>query len=419
MAVEATLLQGFRDVNESLQAFRGEITKLRREYRKQLSTGHEVEHKEAAAKPISTGTVDSGPAKVMVQMTVRRIFNVDTVLQTFGCQVVIRMMWRLPATETVPDEIDTDWAPNWIPKYRFRRMMASTGYMSNFDLKEMSSGIFYVQAEFDHIVEIYEQFELNSFPVDVQDLGIEIVSVQHTETLKWLPWPNDTKPVVTLVESMVALKDFVLVDKIPIVHQLTTIHLEHDSSALISQVKVRRKAKHYILNVAVVMCAITGLTLCAWGVHPADIANRLVVDMIMLLSAVTFKLVLAPLLPKVTYMTLMNAYVLSGFLFLMAVTLCHTLLPFRWIKLKDNSALKSLPGANAFEQELLDADKIALYVYAGVWAGFNLIYLFYVVIYGKLSYDRYKRAAVELQANNDAEIKQLRIGIPPRLSNSS
>lgn len=413
MAVEATILQGFHDVNESLQAFRGEITKLRREYRSQRSTGHQVEH---AAKPISTGTVDSGPAKVMVQATVRRIFNVDTVVQTFGCQLVIRMMWRLPATETVPDEIDTDWKPNWIPKYRFRRLMASTGYTSHFDLKEIN-GVFYVQAEFDHIVEIYEQFELDSFPVDVQDLGIEIVSVQHTDTLKWLPWPNDAQPVVILVESMVALKDFVLVDKIPIVHQLTTIHLEHDACALISQVKVRRKAQHYVLNVAVVMCAITGFTLCAWGVHPADVPSRLVVDLIMLLTAISFKLVLAPLLPKVSYMTLMNAYVLSCFLFLTAVTLCHTLLPFRWTKLKDNSVLTHYPDANVFEGILLDADKIALYVYSGVWSGFNLIYLSYVVIHGKLSYDRYKRAALEQQAKNDAEIKQLRSGLPPRLGN--
>eukprot|EP01052_Picozoa_sp_SAG31_P000693 SAG31_NODE_20_length_34168_cov_33.651296_19_plen_153_part_00 len=84
--------------------------------------------------------------KIYTSVLIKRVFDVDTVQQTFGVTLGISMMWKLPeegddeeAEEGVEDgpwrcpiskrlymekppdedEDDGDWDPKWTPKYSF------------------------------------------------------------------------------------------------------------------------------------------------------------------------------------------------------------------------------------------------------------------------------------------------------------
>merc|ERR1711879_391570 len=111
-------------------------------------------------------------------------------------------------------------------------------------------------------------------------------------------------------------------------------------------------------------CIQCSLVLCAWTIHPADISSRLSVDLTLILTAVAFKSILAAMLPKVSYMTPLDSYVMAGFCFLTGVTTCHALLPVFFLSKISNSDLHLPPVVLSGEQVVIDADMIAFYVFA-------------------------------------------------------
>jgi len=67
------------------------------------------------------------------------------------------------------------------------------------------------------------------------------------------------------------------------------------------------------------MIVINGLALGAFAVPRSDTADRMSVSMTMVLTAVAFKLQIADSLPDLSYLTLLDGWVLASFLFIAAV----------------------------------------------------------------------------------------------------
>uniref|UniRef100_A0A7S1PLF3 Neurotransmitter-gated ion-channel transmembrane domain-containing protein n=1 Tax=Alexandrium catenella TaxID=2925 RepID=A0A7S1PLF3_ALECA len=179
------------------------------------------------------------------------------------------------------------------------------------------------------------------------------------------------------------MNDFQVVQEIPIVWELKIAHLEEDVFVLAIDVKTRRKASYYLMNVALVMFVIISLVLCSWAVHPGDIQARHNVDYMLLLTAVAYKLVLCSTLPPVSYVTIMDVYIMFGFFFLTLVIIVHTMLPFSHTQLVDNSPLTMPSQFNSEEESLIEADKICFRVFAGTWGAWNIIYFVYMYVHGQ------------------------------------
>merc|ERR1719253_2172018 len=114
------------------------------------------------------------------------------------------------------------------------------------------------------------------------------------------------------------------------------------------------------------MFALVSLVLTAWFNHPADVADR---------QGVAFNLILTSFLPMVSYMTLLDYYVMGSFFFLIMVTICHSVLPYLYgVKVTDNSPLTLPPNSYADEEDLVLLDELALYIAGLVWAAFNVCY---------------------------------------------
>jgi len=94
----------------------------------------------------------------------------------------------------------------------------------------------------------------------------------------------------------------------------------------VTQVKlqVARKPQYYINNVVYIMLGITILSLSTFVLEPDDIGGRLGNTFTLLLTSVAFKFVIGDALPKVTYSTEMDSFLIINmmFLFLMAVFVC-------------------------------------------------------------------------------------------------
>jgi hypothetical protein len=170
------------------------------------------------------------------------------------------------------------------------------------------------------------------------------------------------------------------------------------ASQLNISLRVQRKASYYLINVALVMLLICSFSFCAWSCHPADVGGRHEVDFNLILTAVAFKLVLTSMLPPVSYVTLLDMYVMSCFLFLTSVTVCHSVLPLRFYSLDENSPLTYPPMSNEREIDLIEADKISFYVAAIAWSAFNVFSLVYYLYRRHVEFKCTLKEAEEEQA---------------------
>eukprot|EP01052_Picozoa_sp_SAG31_P000695 SAG31_NODE_20_length_34168_cov_33.651296_21_plen_91_part_00 len=75
------------------------------------------------------------------------------------------------------------------------------------------------------------------------------------------------------------------------------------------------------------MFVICSLIFCAWAIHPADIPSRQAADFSLLLTAYAFKLIISAMMPKISYLTMLDYFVLGGFVLILVATLVHSTLP--------------------------------------------------------------------------------------------
>merc|ERR1719272_2637808 len=146
---------------------------------------------------------------------------------------------------------------------------------------------------------------------------------------------------------------------------------------------------------------IISFVFCAWGTHAGAIQDRQDVDFNLVLTVVAFKIFLGDMLPPVSYVTKMDIYVMVGFLFLVAITVVHTTLPYTVFAKIDLSAITlapdSMPGDT--EQQLLDRDDLSFYVFLILWLSWNLIF----TIWLKTSANREFNAFVDQAKKDQAE----------------
>lgn len=406
-------------LTQTLESQLGDIQALARDLRGPKTTDCPADPLLAAQASPRGYTVFDSTLEIEVVLVVKGIFKLDTIAQTFAVLLGLQMTWPCPPSEDPPDpgDDDGDWEPNWTPKYRIKHQMEDMNSETIFTVKTDANSQKFVVMEADHLVTIYEQLELQSFPTDLQDLTIELESKVPAERVLWVRPASGGKPC-RLMESKCFLNDFSILNECPFTYNMFC--KEHDQrvvSALRLSVKVARKSTYYLLNVNVLMFIICFFSLCAWSTHPADIASRHTIDFSLILTAVMFKLVLTQMLPKVSYITTLDSYVMTSFLLLMGITVVHTALPLAFITHGDNSPLTLPSQQSAVEEDLLAADMVAFWIVFVVLVFFNAGYSVFFMYRKSIERRAFVAAALsdqeEFDGSDSERIKQRQASMKP------
>merc|ERR1712113_633605 len=91
------------------------------------------------------------------------------------------------------------------------------------------------------------------------------------------------------------------------------------------EVPIERKPEYYINNVMGVSASICLCSFSAFAIEIESLGDRLAVVLTMMLTAVAFKMVIADMLPKVAYMTVMDLYLNGLFAFMLLVAIENVL----------------------------------------------------------------------------------------------
>lgn len=108
----------------------------------------------------------------------------------------------------------------------------------------------------------------------------------------------------------------------------------NDHSSL-SQIKVRLKMQRrfevYVWNVVFFMALISGLTLSSFSVDALDLGERLAIIITLLLTSVAYQSNVFSTLPNVPYLTLLDKYIVTSFVFMTMVTIETALLGTKYL----------------------------------------------------------------------------------------
>ncbi len=179
----------------------------------------------------------------------------------------------------------------------------------------------------------HEEFELQSFPLDIQDLNV-VITCNRPNIVTFQP--NIEYP------SLFMLQDFQLKSVFDVAYkELIMIECNHSNPLESSsgyvyprfnfRTRLARKSGYYASNVAIPIGIISALSIISMSINEdgsrLETADRLGITLTLLLTAVAYKFVVASSLPTLSYQTLLDKYVWCCFAFMIIISIENAIVP--------------------------------------------------------------------------------------------
>jgi len=345
--------------------------------------------------------------EVRVRISIKRVLAIDIPAQTFAAEFFVEASWLskeegIYAADVQPDEENSNYLEGkmrikgsdnnfFSPQLCFRNLIEWKG-----DNMSSWSAIYPVPEKKEAVVcyrvtgsaEFQEQMELESFPLDIQALTIKIGSgyeapANLTDALNVRLSSKYVRPSVRLVpncspkyRSIVNIKNFVLSNEYDLHPQVKMVQSVTDVtesasgaqySVLEASVCVTRRAGFWVMNVVFPIFLITLTNAASYTVPPTDVADRCSISLTLMLTTVAYKYIIADKLPAISYLTLIDKYVL--------LCLCIQVLFILWYAIVGgiviNAEMAGKPGVPVFDPYKYPLT--CMFWSLVVWGGFHLI----------------------------------------------
>ncbi|XP_033625235.1 uncharacterized protein LOC117288467 [Asterias rubens] len=252
-----------------------------------------------------------------VRCNVITVGEIDTVKQQFDAELFLGVTYKEPLVKGLIRE-DVDWDKMWSPRIVFTNAE---------EIKKMECKHRIKPADDEHgEPDVYFTYRLRAtfktsmylktFPVDFQKLSIKLMS----------DWPETDVEFVKDTN----IKDSIRMDTFSGSHEWELIpavsaapikgNREESSSHRVYPVYhismyAKRKGLYYFWNLTLVLMLIISLSFASFAVAADQPEDRLSVTLTLLLTAVAFKYVAAQSLPPISYLTLLDKYVIFCLVF--------------------------------------------------------------------------------------------------------
>ena len=258
--------------------------------------------------------------EIYIRVSVVSVGDIDAVKQEFQCEFYMNLRWKENMLQglNVSDDDSIDWDSVWDPGVYIIDAVSFDVYERHQSVRPPKyPGEPHQVVQYYHIKGTFKEvLEVNSFPFDYQDLALTLTSNWHADKLTLVK--DDEKDDNIHTWNFYAKQEWDLKRHI-ITETMTLKPTEGSSGNSYPQYKIRmnvmRQYKFYIYNVSLVMCLITALTFTAFAVKADSPGDRIQITLTLLLTSVAFKYYVQQFVPTVSYLTLLDKYVLSCMIF--------------------------------------------------------------------------------------------------------
>merc|ERR1719384_99722 len=248
--------------------------------------------------------------------------DIDVPSQTFQCSIEIHLFWQdynlpnvIPDFETEEIKIHDDYVP--IKMSEIFENKTDLNITTGPEFKYYpETGTVYMMLVVD--CTFVERMELQRFPLDRQFMNMEFNAYVETPAIEGEgPW----NWILEYPEWMPSeLKQFDQKFAVRMISSITEYELLEPwvdfstSQPLSIRLRVNRMPAYYFGNIIFPNFLIVAGCFSAFVIPRSDIADRLSVTVTLMLAAVAFRFIVSTMLPKVSYLTVMDYYLLLGFL---------------------------------------------------------------------------------------------------------
>ncbi|XP_061196753.1 gamma-aminobutyric acid receptor subunit alpha-2-like [Saccostrea echinata] len=267
---------------------------------------------------------------VYVRVVFLKVGEIDTVKEKYCADVFVQARWREPSLDFCQHLRNTKLDNYWDPRMSVQNVIDSKKKKV---LKELTFG----PNEEAYIVEkrklsgnFSEKLELGDFPFDHQYLNLIITSEIPASELEFV---EDTEELSTInVSCFVDVQEWSLYDYVDFVPYTETkvFSQKRNVNAKFPGISVGccavRRAGFFVWNVIVIMTLICATSFATFAVSRKLPQNRLQLSITLMLTAVTFRLTTNANLPKISYHTRLDKFILTNMFFNWLVTAWHALI---------------------------------------------------------------------------------------------
>jgi len=279
----------------------------------------------------------ASPTKAFIRINLFQIGAVDTVSCSFTAHFYLTATWRDPNLTSDnlngfnPEQQSEIIQKSFDPKIMFMNTVEAAvieeSTCPKFQLERSirgRDGSLVFSLRIGVTARFREQFELKNFPFDAQPLNIIISSDNHDDVMTL--YGNHNESLVR--KEFMVLNEFNKMSEIEFCRARTMRKYGRGYPLLYTGVVVHRNYGHYTWNVFLPIFLITIMSVTTFVVPLEEVADRCGVILTLLLTSVAFKFVVGQDLPKISYNTYLDVYVLLSFDLLTFIALGVALVGF-------------------------------------------------------------------------------------------
>ncbi|XP_063437274.1 gamma-aminobutyric acid receptor subunit beta-1-like isoform X3 [Mytilus trossulus] len=301
---------------------------------------------------------------VFIKVTFLKISNIETVKEQFSADVFIKARWREPSLDhsKVSDNLKLD--QYWSPKLVVQNVLGSPKQSSWKELNFGKGGEAFIVEKRRIKGTFAEMLELRMFPFDFQDISVVLTSEHPIQELEIL---EDEQELSSMnVSCFVDVQEWELKDYVVTEAKQMTKEFSETKNISFPLLTVKtlavRQFGFFVWNILIIMTIISLLSFTTFAVDNTKPQNRLQLGFTLTLTGVTFRFVTNQSLPKISYLTKLDIYILFCMIFNFCISIWHAVIT----RFKDNSNQDSM-------------DFWAFIIFIIIYSVFQLIYFMIVV----------------------------------------
>ncbi len=257
---------------------------------------------------------DHQPVDVKTGLFLTNLIDVDEVKETFRISGYLFMSWKdlRLAFSPAGGHTNRSYSPDsiWLPRV-FLVNAAVQRERTNINITGTPDGTIHYLELFK--AELTNSFYLKPFPFDTESLGIFVDPLLDEREMMTLEYDSQVGGVGT--EPFVELAQWKILGLRGAKHRHEIARTGKMISGLEINVVVKRRYRYYIWKVFVPLLAMVAIAYSAFWIKTSDYYTQISITMTAILTEIAFLFAISSSLPKVPYLTFIDAFFLVSFAF--------------------------------------------------------------------------------------------------------
>lgn len=252
-------------------------------------------------------------ASVPIRFTVLALRSIDTVAQLFVADIFLDFrVSHASVAGMSAAELMADGYFRRLLDIRFLNLLPDAEVEEWIGNKALNEPAFHLRMRVSG--RFAQLFELSEFPFDEQALSVRLTATQDTEQVEFVFNHDAPSLIVNDPHTIFTNAEWSLIPVPSIQFSVSDSTYSATGCAYpraFITLTVRRRSQHYVTNIVLVLFVLVSISFAAFAVPVVDPSGRLQVIVTLLLAAISFKSSVAASIPKVSYHSLLDTYVVG------------------------------------------------------------------------------------------------------------